>query len=164
MKSIRNNIGLDAHTGSSFFVVLNRGGEVVKREKIRTTEKEMISFIRSVPRPRALAFEESSIAQWLYVLLKDEVNELIVCDPAANVKKRGSKTDFGDALELADLLRVGRLRPVYHSFDERMQLRTLISGYPDLIQDVVRAKNRYQAVFRLNGQPVTVTQQEKEES
>ena len=95
-----------------------------------------------------MTFEESTLSQWLYVNLKDEVDKLVVCDPAAINKKPGAKTDKIDAIELADLLRVGRLSPVFHTADERMELRTLVSGYTDLVQSIVRAKNRYKAIFR----------------
>jgi len=46
------------------------------------------------------------------------------------------------------LLRVDRLKPVFHTSDERAELRTLVSGYSDLVQTIVRAKNRYSALYR----------------
>jgi transposase len=139
---------MDAHCKNCFVVAMDPRGKVKMRVKLQTTERVLINFIRSIAGKKALTFEESTISQWLYVLLKDEVDHLIVCDPAANIKGAGAKTDFADATELADLLRVGRLSPVFHAADERMELRTLISGYDDLVQEIVRTKNRYKAVFR----------------
>jgi transposase len=43
---------------------------------------------------------------------------------------------------------VGKLKTVYHSGDKFMELRSLISGYQDLNQEIVRTKNRYNALFR----------------
>lgn len=85
------------------------------------------------------------MSQWLYLLLKDEVNALVVCQPR---EKKGPKTDEIDAGEIADLLRVGRLKSVFHSDSVLMNLRVLISGYDDVIQELQRTKNRYKAMYR----------------
>ena len=143
----RYHIGMDAHSKSSTFTVMDNRGKVMKRATVATSEKELLGFVRSIKGHKALTFEETMLSQWLYVLLKKEVDELIVCDPKPN-KRVGPKTDKIDALELADLLRVGRLNPVYHTCDERAELRTLVSGYNDLVQEIVRTKNRYSALFR----------------
>ncbi|RLE44790.1 hypothetical protein DRJ25_06370, partial [Candidatus Woesearchaeota archaeon] len=87
------------------------------------------------------------VSQWLYMLLKDEVDHLVVCDAKFN-KRSGPKNDKIDATELADLLRVNRLKPVFHTDDAMAELRTLMSGYYDLMQEIVRTKNRYSALYR----------------
>jgi transposase len=144
----RYHIGMDAHSKTCTFVAMNRKGRIVKRATVQTREGDLVGFVRSIKGPKALAFEETTISQWLYVLLKDKVDHLVVCDPSANTPRRGAKTDRIDATELADLLRTNRLHPVFHTCDERMQLRTLVSGYEDLVQEMVRAKNRYRSLFR----------------
>jgi transposase len=143
----RYHIGLDAHSKNSTFAVMDRRGRLVQRATVVTNETELLGFVRSVMGTKALTFEETMLSQWLYVLLKEEVDKLVVCDPKPN-KRIGAKTDKIDALELADLLRVGRLKPVFHTCDERAELRTLVSGYYDLVQEIVRAKNRYSALYR----------------
>ena len=142
-------IGMDAHSTNCMFAVMNRRGKLVNRVGVETTDTQLLDFVRSVKGPKALVFEESTLSQFLYVLLKPEVEHLVVCDPVANAKK-GPKTDKIDAVELADLLRVDRLKPVFHTDDERIELRALISGYDDLIQEIVRTKNRYKALFRMS--------------
>jgi transposase len=117
------------------------------RKRVDTTESEVLGVIRSLEGTKALTFEESTLSQWLYLLLKSEVDELVVANPVAIARTSAAKTDFIDATELADLLRVGRLKSVFHSADERMELRTLISGYEDLVQEIVRTKNRVKALF-----------------
>ncbi len=141
------HIGMDAHSKTCTFVAMSHKGRVVQKAKVATNETELLGFVRSLPSPKALAFEETMLSQWLYVLLKDEVDTLVVCDPKPN-KRPGAKTDKIDALELADLLRVGRLSPVFHTNDVRIELRTLVSGYHDLVQEIVRTKNRYSALYR----------------
>lgn len=138
-------IGLDAHSRNCYFVVLNNSGKFARRERVVTNEGELLRFIRSVRGKKKLILEETSLSQWLYLLLKDEVEEIVVCQPES---KRGAKTDWIDATELAQSLRVSNYRSVFHSDDTLMELRTLISGYTDLVQEITQMKNRYGALFR----------------
>jgi hypothetical protein len=62
-----------------------------------------------------VTWEEGTWAAWLYDLLKPHVHQVLVCDPRRNaLLKEGNKSDKVDARKLADLLRTGMLRPVYH--------------------------------------------------
>jgi len=141
-------IGMDAHSKNSYFVVLSRNGQVLHREKVETQEDTILGFVRSIKGSKKLSYEEGVMSQWLYLLLKDEVDELIVCQPP---KSKGAKNDWLDAAEIADLLRVNRLKSVFHSDDVLMNLRVLISGYDDLLQEIIRTKNRYSALYREAG-------------
>ncbi len=143
----RYHIGMDAHSRNSTFAVMDNRGRVVQRAVVTTCETELLGFIRSLRGSKALAFEETMVSQWLYMLLKDEVDHLVVCDAKFN-KRSGPKNDKIDATELADLLRVNRLKPVFHTDDAMAELRTLMSGYYDLMQEIVRTKNRYSALYR----------------
>jgi transposase len=151
MKKYRNFIGMDPHCKHCFFVVMNPLGKVKQRNRVKTNESELLNFIRSVEGTKALAFEETTVSQWLYILLRNEVDKLIVCDPAKNKSRPGPKTDFIEATEIADLLRLNRLHPVFHSDEEIMELRTLVSGYDDHVKEIVRTKNRLKAIFRQSG-------------
>lgn len=142
-----NYIGWDLHKGSSYFVVEGSKGEIRRREKVKTTEGEILAFIRSVEGTKGLALEETSLSQWAYMLTVGEVDRVVVCNAAQRGRKLGPKTDFRDALELAELLRIGGLREVFHLVDPRMELRVLVNGYVDLVQEIVRTKNRYKALF-----------------
>lgn len=148
MKNVRHYIGLDAHSRNCFFVVMTPTGKVKKKLKVQTSEANILEVVGGLRGGKALATEESTLAHWLFLLLKNEVDELVICDAAYNVKKGAAKTDFRDATELADLLRVGRLNAVYHEKSWRMELRTLVSGYVDVRDDLVRMKNRYKALYR----------------
>jgi transposase len=144
-------IGMDAHSRTSTFVVVGKSGRVLRQERVASTEKELLDFVRSVKGGKKLAFEEGVMSQWLYLLLKNEVDELVVCQPR---EKEGAKTDAIDAGEIADLLRVDRLKSVFHADSALMELRTLVSGYDDVIEELVRAKNRYKALYRQVAVPV----------
>jgi len=138
-------IGMDAHSRQCTFAVLGKNGQILRRATVKTQERELLSFVRSIKGRKKLSFEEGIVSQWLYVLLKDEVEELVVCQPP---KKNGAKTDKIDAEEIADLLRVGRLKSVFHADCDLMYLRILVSGYGDVIQELFRTKNRYKALYR----------------
>jgi transposase len=140
-------IGLDLHIGSSYFVVESRNGEICERAKVETTEGELIRYVRSVKGRKALALEETSLSQWAYLLLSEEVDRIIVCNAAQKGRRQGPKTDFRDACELAELMRINGLEEVFHTGNPRMELRVLVNSYVDLMQEIVRGKNRYKALF-----------------
>jgi transposase len=125
--------------------------------KITTTEvpasvKELRTYLGALNGKKLLTFEEGTCSQWLYTELKEHVDELIVCDPYRNsLLKEGPKTDRIDAGKLVQLLRAGLLKPVFHSGDEFIFMRKLVSGYIDLVRAIVRAKNQRSAVYRSSG-------------
>ncbi len=41
-------IGMDAHSKTCFFVVMNKRGKVVARKRINTDEGNILGFIRSI--------------------------------------------------------------------------------------------------------------------
>lgn len=138
-------IGMDAHSKTCFFVVMNSRGKVVSKRRVNTNEGEILAFVRSVKGKKKLVFEEGVLSQWLYILLKDEVEELVVCQPNEH---DGPKTDEKDTIQLADDLRTNRLKSVFHSDNELMNLRALVSGYVDLLKILTSEKNRLKALFR----------------
>lgn len=145
---MNHSIGLDAHGKSCTFVVLNSKGAEVLTHRVETSEFQLKRFVRSIPGKKSLTFEECHLSKWLYTVLKPEVDELIVCNPAFVVKRSGTKDDAQDAKHLAQLLRGGFLTPVYHEESFFSELRSVVSSYHDLCQDLVRSKNRYKALFR----------------
>ena len=40
------------------------------RKRVKTTEVDILEFVRSVKNKKALAFEEGVLSQWLFLLLK----------------------------------------------------------------------------------------------
>jgi len=62
-----------------------------------------------------------------------------VCNPRRNaLLKDGSKSDKVDAGKLAELLRAGLLRPVYHGENGLRTLRELARSYSTLRKDLTR--------------------------
>jgi transposase len=147
-------IGIDVHSRTCVFAVLDKRGRILERRQTETNEGEILSFVRSIKGRISLVFEEGELSQWMYLLLKDEVETLVVCQPTG---LKGPKTDVLDAVEIADLLRVGRLKSVFHADSMLMTLRVLMSGYNDLISELNRTKNRYKALYRRLSIPTNVS-------
>lgn len=96
-----------------------------------------------------MTWEEGTWAAWLYDLLKPHVHQVVVCNPRRNaLLKEGSKSDKIDAHELADLLRTGMVRPVYHGEHGLRTLRELGRSYQTISQDLNRVMNRLKALYR----------------
>ncbi len=118
-------IGLDIHSNTSTFVVIDQQSRVVLQEKTITSERTLINFINKIPGRKNLVFEESSISQWAYLTLKDKVDNLIICNPSYLGKKVASKNDYNDAFHLANELRCGHVVNVFHEDSKRRQQKQL---------------------------------------
>jgi len=119
---------------------------------VPSSVKELQVYLDQLKGKKVLTVEESTSSQWLYTELKEHVDELLVCDPYRNhLLKEGPKSDKIDASKMVQLLRANLLKPVYHSGDEFIYLRKLVSGYQDAVKAGVRLKNQRSALFRGNG-------------
>lgn len=141
-------IGLDAHASTTTGVIVDKDGKILDRDTFSTTEGNLKHFVKRVKGVRSLTFEESHLSQWLYITLKEEADSVLVCNPVYVAKKPGAKTDFRDALHLAQELRTGHLQAVHHEDSHWIQLRVLVSGYLDVVEQIAISKNRLKAIFR----------------
>jgi transposase len=150
MKSVKY-IGMDVHQATTVVAVLDAGGKLILETVIETGAAAIIRFLESLSGECHLAFEETTQAAWLYEVVRAHVTEVIVCDPRRNkLLSEGSKADKVDARRLAELLRVGMLRPVYHG-NEARKLKELVRGYQTLAQDMQRTMVRIKAIYRGRG-------------
>jgi transposase len=108
-------IAMDTHCRTTDACIKTARGKLVRRVHLATGIPQLRELIESVPRPRRLCFEESSMAGWLHRNLKEYVDELIVCDPRRNahIAKDGDKDDPIDAEKLNDLYRSNHLKAVH---------------------------------------------------
>lgn len=141
-------IGLDIHSKTSTFVVIDQQSRVVLQEKTITSERTLINFINKIPGRKNLVFEESSISQWAYLTLKDKVDNLIICNPSYLGKKVASKNDYNDAFHLANELRCGHVVNVFHEDSKLMEIRSIVSHYKDIVKEITASKNRYNSILR----------------
>ena len=150
-------IGMDAHSKTSMFVVLNGKGQETLSQRINSSEGEILKFLGSLKGKKHLTFEECQLSRWLHVLIKDQVDELVVCNPCFIAKRKGPKNDYLDALHLAQQLRGNFLTPVFHDNSFLSDLRKIVTSYENLAVDLIRAKNRYKALYTARGISVTGT-------
>src|ERR1700675_4684397 len=111
------------HKEAIVIAVQNGSGKQVMESVIETKASSILQFLHDLGGELRETWEEGTWAAWLYDLLQPQVQHIVVCNPRRNaLLKEGSKSDKVDAHKLADLLRTGILRPVYHGI---YGLRTL---------------------------------------
>jgi transposase len=142
-------IGMDIHKETISIAVMNGEGKVVMESIIETKASTILQCIQGIHGDLHVTLEEGTWAAWLYDLLKPHVTELVVCDPRKNaLMKEGNKSDKIDARKLADLLRGGYLRPVYHGENGLRTLKELARSYLTISKDLTRVMNRVKALYR----------------
>jgi transposase len=142
-------IGMDVHKEAIVIAVLNGSGKLVMESIVETKASSILQFIHGLRGELHVTWEEGTWAAWLYDLLKPHVQQVLVCDPRRNaLLKEGNKSDKIDARKLADLLRTGMLRPVYHGEHGLRTLRELGRSYRTISQDLNRVMNRIKALYR----------------
>jgi len=147
-----NYIAVDwAQTNMAIARMTGRSNKITVKD-VPSDIKELQFYLSSLKGSKILTIEETTTSQWLYTELKDCVDLLLICDPYRNhLLKEGPKTDKIDATKLVQLLRANLLKPVFHSGDQFIYLRKIVSGYIDIVKAGVRQKNQRAALFRAAG-------------
>jgi len=142
-------IGMDVHKEAIAIAVRNGEGKLVMESIIETKASTILQFIQGLRGDLHVTLEEGTWSAWLDDLLKPHVTELVVCDPRKNaLMKEGNKSDKIDARKLADLLRGGYLRSVYHGENGLRTLKELARSYLTISKDLTRVMNRVKALYR----------------
>jgi transposase len=151
-------IGMDVHKEAIVIAVLNGTGKMIMETILETKANSILQFIHGLGGELHVTWEEGTWAAWLYDLLQPQVPHIVVCNPRRNaLLKEGSKSDKVDAQKLADLLRTGMLRPVYHGENGLRTLRELARSYQTISKDLTRVMNRMKALYRGWGIPCAGT-------
>ena len=149
-------IGMDVHKESISIAVRNAAGKVVMECVIETKASMIVQFIDGLRGEVQVPFEEGTSAAWLYDLLKPHVSKLVVCDPRKNKSMReGNQSDKIDARQLAELLRLDHLTPVYHGEHGLRTLKELVRSYLTVTKDLGRVMTRVKAIYRSWAIPCT---------
>ena len=149
-----NWIGIDAHKKFCTITVLNEKGKLTSQRDIATTEKDLIESISTIKGIRNVVIEESSIANWFFLTLNPYANKLVICDPKNNkwIHSSEEKDDKVDSVKLADLLRMNRIKPVYHTgLKDLTIIGKLVTHYNKLVQNSTRAMNRIKGEYTFVG-------------
>ena len=150
MKRSTKYVALDVHQAMTVVSVREENGRIIARSILPTEEQAILEFFRGVRGSIHVTFEEGTQAQWLYDLLVNRVDSVLVCDRRGE-KRHGSKGDQVDADHLSDLLRLGSLRAVYHGSPHLSTLKELIRTYRNVVEDSTRVMLRLKALFRARG-------------
>ncbi|MDP9179698.1 MAG: transposase [Gemmatimonadota bacterium] len=142
-------VGMDVHRASIMMVVLNGAGKVVMQLVLETGAERVRGFLKQLRGKVYVTFEEGTQAGWLHDVVRPLVTEVVVCDPRHNkLVQSGNKNDRVDAQKLAELLRNGSLRAVYHGDNGARTLKELVRNYDCLVSDTTRVMLRLKAIFR----------------
>ena len=145
-------IGMDVHLATISIAVRDAAGKLIMEATIATEARALLDFMRGLSGTRYVAFEEGTSAHWLYTLLEPQVAKVVVCDPRLNPRRLGEKKrDRLDARKLAELLRLGTLKPVYHGNPLGPALKEAARSYRTLLGDTARVMNRRKALYRARG-------------
>lgn len=146
-------IGADVHATTTE-LAFEQNQRIVKRLHVPTTIPALREALASLEGRKILAIEEGPMADWLWRNLKDDVEQMVVCDPRRNrlVSGDGDKDDAIDCGKLAELLRGGFLRPVHHPESiERAELKRWVALYHDRVHQAVREVNKIRMLARQYG-------------
>ena len=147
-------IGLDVHRDTISAAVLDGDGKLIMQSILATHAAAILDFVRGLDGTVHVTFEEGTHSAWLHDLLVRRVARVVVCDPRQNaLLKAGNKSDTIDARKLAELLRAGLLRPVYHGETSAAALKQLCRSYAALTEDTTRVKGRIKALYRSQAIP-----------
>jgi transposase len=153
MKKHDKYMGMDVHQATTVISVIDGDGKSVLETTVATEAGSLIRLMESMSGSLHVTFEEGTQAAWLYEVVRGYAKEVIVCDPRRNrLLEEGSKGDKPDARKLAQLLRVGLLRSVYHGHEEATRkLKQLVRAYENLSDDTQRTMVRIKAIYRSRG-------------
>lgn len=116
---------------------------------IETGAERVRGFLKQLRGQVYVTFEEGTQANWLHDVVRPLVTDVVVCDPRHNkLLQSGNKNDRVDAKKLAELLRNGALKGVYHGDNGVRTLKELVRTYDCLVSDSTRVMNRLKAIFR----------------
>src|SRR5712691_12835738 len=142
-------VGMDVHRASIVIVVLNGAGKIVMQSAIETGAERVRGYLKQLGGKVYVTFEEGTQADWLHDVVRPLVTEVVVCDPRHNkLLQSGNKNDRVDAQKLAELLRLGSLKRVYHGDNGVRTLKELVRTYDSLVSDTTRVMNRLKAIYR----------------
>jgi transposase len=140
-------VAFDVHTATIVVVVLDGSGKLMSQAVIKTEATAVRDLLRGLSGEVHLTFEEGTQAQWLYELTRPLVAKVVVC----NVRQwstTGNKNDKLDALKLAQALRGGQLKTVYHGSPSTQTLKQLAHNYDAITADRTRCMNRLKSLYR----------------
>lgn len=148
-------IGIDVHKDSCTVAVMGPSGRRIRCDVVETNGAVLIELLKLIPGERRVCVEEAGQSEWLCEILQPHVTEIVVEGTTEKRERSQQKNDELDAWGLADRLRTGRIRKqVCKAPRELSSLRDAVRAYGVVVEDLVRVKNRLNAVYRSRGIPI----------
>jgi transposase len=147
-------IGMGTHCQFCAIAVVNRAGELVLRERCRTSVPTLLQVLEQVSRPRALVIEEGPRASWLGRNLHAALEDRVVSEPRRHrlLALEGDKDDDLDAEKLAQLFRGGYVKAVHQVQTlERAVFKQPVALYHHRVRQRVREALRISSLSREHG-------------
>jgi transposase len=145
-------MGMDVHQATTVVAVIDAEGKSVLETIVPTAAGAIRRLVESISGPLHVTLEETTQAEWLHDLLEGFVAEVVVCDPRRNkLLTEGSKGDKADARKLAELLRTGMVRSVWHGRQTTRGLKEMVRAYETFTVDTRRTMMRIKALYRSRG-------------
>lgn len=145
--AVTKYLALDVHQATCVFSVREPAGRVLERGVVTTCARDLVALLQRFGKNLHVTFEEGTQAQWLHDLLLPHCAKLVVCNPRETRSKQ-NKSDRIDADKLSELLRLGSLRPVFHTQHSARALKELVRAYTALVNDAIRVMLRIKAIYR----------------
>lgn len=148
-------LGLDAHASTCTLGLMDEEGRYRNEWTFPTSESTLTRHVSRIDADeKLLTLEETSLAFWIGRTLRDQVDEVLVCDPWENdlITSSAQKNDSVDAYNLCRLLRLGALKEVYHPIeDDRTIFKAAVDEYLDTRDRQRTLKQKLKAKFRRFG-------------
>jgi transposase len=147
------HIGFDIDCTTTHISVFSDRGREMLHTRVATREEDLVGFLLGISGPKQVAVEESQMADFVTRMITPHVTRVIRCLPQHNrlISESEKKCDREDARSLAELLYLGKLKPVHHAPWDYRQLREGIRSYWTASRDLARTKSRLKAFALFNG-------------
>lgn len=145
-------VGLDVHSKLFVVCVLNEGGQVVKRGRLREVS-QLLTFLEEIEGRFELCFEAScGYGRW-FELLRKYASRVVVAHPGRLrlIFRSKRKNDRIDAQKLAQLLALDLVPAVHVPTPDVRAWRELINYRTGVVNKRTRAKNEIRAILRTLG-------------
>jgi len=147
-------VGLDLGSTVCAAAAMDKRGKVLGQVEFPTSMQNLIDCVTSIRGEVHVMIEEGELSGWAYRVLAPHVKRVVVSDPKRNawIAKDTVKGDPVDALKLAELLRLGSFREVFHPDDEEMEaFKKAVQLHVEMGRKVAALKNQLKAQFRREG-------------
>jgi transposase len=156
------SIAIDLHNKHSVVGYMNKNGEYIGQQQVRTSPQNLINQIVAIPADyKQLTTQQGNMTFAIAEKLSGYVDKLIVCDPKYNrlISRSGNKNDALDTLRLCKLLRLGELKEVWRPahMGKRRLFYQQVKTYQKLTKTLAKYKNRLQANLRHWGFNIKLT-------